>query len=237
MILIDAHCHIDMLPKPEEYLKYAESSGNITLGMTNLPSHFEKGLPYAHGLKNVRMALGFHPLLAAENTQELVKFTQLVDKTSYIGEVGLDFSRDGFNSKDIQLSSFKFILEQIQGQKKILSIHSRRAEKEILELLIYYKISNAIFHWYSGNLSIVRKITDYGYYFSINESMIISQNGRKIIAAIPKDKLLTETDAPFNAKCNISAVYSYLSDLHKTSIVDIEALIKNNFFTLLKRIK
>ena len=43
MTFIDTHCHIDMLPNPERYLIENEQKGNITIGMTNLPSHFALG--------------------------------------------------------------------------------------------------------------------------------------------------------------------------------------------------
>lgn len=45
-MIIDTHCHIDMLESPEFYLIEKENSGDITLGMTNLPSHFALGFPH-----------------------------------------------------------------------------------------------------------------------------------------------------------------------------------------------
>ena len=62
-MLIDAHCHIDMLKNPEAYLQKQERDGNITIGMTNLPSHFEMGYPHFRNLKRSRLALGYHPLM------------------------------------------------------------------------------------------------------------------------------------------------------------------------------
>lgn len=89
---IDAHCHFDMMPNPEEYLMQQEAKKNISIGMTNLPSHFLLGYEHVKQYKFSRLALGFHPLYASENKNELQLFSQYLDKTSYIGEVGLDFS-------------------------------------------------------------------------------------------------------------------------------------------------
>ena len=122
--------------------------------------------------KHIRLALGLHPLRAKEHAKEYSKFRQYIDETSYIGEVGLDFSREGFSTKDVQIKSFKFVLDCIRTKNKILSLHSRRAEKETLEMLIEKGIENAIFHWYSGSLNVLRNIANSGFFFSINSAMI-----------------------------------------------------------------
>src|SRR5690606_10793705 len=92
----------------------------------------------------------------------------------------------------------------ISGQKKILSIHSRKAEKEVLDLLVKNNIQSAIFHWYSGGLNLIDEIVKKGYYFSINPAMVKSVSGRKIISKIPKEFILTETDGPFIEENNSS---------------------------------
>lgn len=207
-----------MLPYPEEYIRKVESRGNITIGMTNLPSHFEMGYPYTQSLRHVRLALGFHPLLIGDNQQELKKFVALLDKTSYIGEIGLDFSKEGYATKDIQVSVLHAILHSLQGKKKIISVHSRGAELALFNLLKKYHIENVIFHWYSGRTSLIHDILKQGYYFSVNESMTLSSSGQKILCSIPKDRILTETDAPFNTKTSIKNVLAYMNmtsnDIH-----------------------
>lgn len=229
MKLIDTHCHFDMLPYPEDYIHKVESKGNITIGMTNLPSHFEVGYPYTKSLHHVRLALGFHPLLISDNQEELKKFVALLDKTSYVGEIGLDFSKEGYATKDIQVSMLQTILHALQGKKKIISVHSRGAELQLLELLKKYHIRNVIFHWYSGRTSLIQDILDEGYYFSVNESMTFSSSGQKILYSLPKDRILTETDAPFNTKTSIKNVLAYLN---MTSID-----IYDNFMNLLRNIR
>lgn len=202
-MIIDTHCHIDMLSSPETYLIEKERSGDLTLGMTNLPSHFAMGISHFRGIKKSRLALGFHPQLVTGNLHELTDFAKLVSETSYIGEVGLDFSKDFVDSKSEQLKCFEYVCQCIQATNKIVSVHSRRAEKEVLEILQRYGIKNVIFHWYSGSLGLIDAILSEGYFFSINESMTLSESGKKIISRIPTDKLLTESDAPFNRHSNI----------------------------------
>lgn len=210
-MIIDTHCHFDMMPNPEGYISAKEKAGDIVIGMTNLPSHFKMGQSHLIGYKHIRLALGLHPLLAAENRKELTLFKRLIDQTSYIGEIGLDFSREGIATKNEQISVLREVLATIKGKKKIVSVHSRNAEKELLDMLCEFEIKNVIFHWYSGPVDLIPSIIERGYYFSINESMCRSKKGRSIIGKIPREKILTETDAPYNNRTNIRMVLNQLN--------------------------
>ena len=243
-MIIDTHCHIDLYNNPEKILSECESKGISVISMTNLPSHFEQGFPFFQKMARCRIALGFHPLYAQNHKSEFNLFLKNIDKTSYIGEVGLDFSSEGINTKSIQLESFEMILQAVTNKKKILSIHSRKAEKEILELLKQYRIKNAIFHWYSGYVKLIDSIIESGYLFSINPKMIKSKNGMDIISKIPLDRLLTESDGPFiqiNQKpihpWDIKEVLTYISVTRQLSYIDVERQVKNNFYNLIARIK
>ena len=103
------------------------------------------------------------------------------------------------------------VLASIKGKKKIVSVHSRNAEKELLDMLCEFEIKNVIFHWYSGPVDLIPAIIERGFYFSINESMCRSKNGQSIIGKIPREKILTETDAPYNKRTNIRMVLNQLN--------------------------
>ena len=236
-MIIDTHCHFDMMKSPESYIQKIENRGDIIIGMTNMPSHFKMGIPFVKKYKRVRLALGLHPLLASERDHELELFKRLLPQTSYIGEVGLDFSREGYSTREKQIKNFEFILQCIDSKNKLLSLHSKRSENIILELLNQYHIPNAIFHWYSGSLVTLNKILECNYYFSINEAMTASDNGKKIISRIPLNKILTESDAPFNKKCNIKNVIVFLAKERDLSIIEVENIIKTNFCSLINSIK
>ena len=133
--MLDTHCHIDLYPNPELILNDCEKAGFPILSMTNLPSHFERGYQFFRNRNKVRQALGMHPLYAHDHEKEFKKFLKNLSKTSYIGEIGLDFSKEGIETKEIQTQTFENILNAIVDQKKLLSIHSRRAEKDVLKLL------------------------------------------------------------------------------------------------------
>lgn len=229
--MIDTHCHFDMMPNPETYIRERERQGDIVIGMTNAPSHFQMGYQYVKKFKRIRLALGFHPLLAHELQDELPLFEKLIDKTSYVGEIGLDFSREGIATKEIQIKSLERILSILSGKNKIISVHSRKAEPMLLSLLKAYNVKNVIFHWYTGDLSLIPDILNAGYFFSINEAMISTAKGKKITDIIPSNRILTETDSPFNRKSNLNNVYSYLDGIGFT-----EHIIYNNLKGLIEKL-
>tara|TARA_R110002020_G_scaffold174401_2_gene365856 strand:- start:269 stop:1006 length:738 start_codon:yes stop_codon:yes gene_type:complete len=238
--MIDTHCHIDMYSNPMEIVNESERLGIITIGMTNLPSHFKLGQPHLKGYKKTRLALGMHPLMAESHLEEFPLFYECFNNTSYIGEVGLDFSINGIKTRNQQINSFKKILEAVGNKPKVLSIHSRRAEKEVLQLLKDYQIRNAIFHWYSGGLKLIDQIIDSGYFFSVNPAMIQSESGKKIINRIPKEFILTESDGPFieiNKRpvkpSDIGSVLTHLSSIYNCGVSDINNLITSNFKKLM----
>jgi TatD DNase family protein len=98
-------------------------------------------------------------------------------------------------------------------------------------------IENAIFHWYSGSLNVLRNIVNSGFFFSINSAMIQSDNGKKIIAEIPKELILTETDFPYIDNSNIVDIHMYLSNLWNISIENVEQIIASNLNKIIQRIR
>lgn len=242
--MLDTHCHIDLYSKPELILNECDKNGFAIISMTNLPSHFERGFPFFQNRNKVRQALGMHPLYAQHHKKEFPKFISNLSKTSYIGEVGLDFSKEGIDTKEIQIQTFESILKVVADKKKLLSIHSRRAEREVLNLLKKYQIKSVIFHWYSGGLNLIDEIIQEGYYFSINPAMVKSMSGRKIISKIPRQLVLTETDGPFIDENNlpikpgqIQTVISLLSNEWKTSEEEVKKIIWSNFQNIVNRLK
>lgn len=242
--MLDTHCHIDLYPKPELILNECDRNGFPILSMTNLPSHFERGIPFFQNRNKVRQALGMHPLYALHHKKEFPIFLSNLSKTSYIGEVGLDFSKEGIDTKEIQIQTFERILNIVADKKKLLSIHSRKAEKEVFNLLKKYKIKNAIFHWYSGGLNLIVEIIQEGYYFSINPSMTKSVSGKKVISKIPQKLVLTETDGPFINENNlpirpgqVHTVITYLANEWNVNESEVKQRILSNFNHLLAQIK
>jgi TatD DNase family protein len=236
----DVHCHLGLYDNPMLIADEAEKAGIITLFITNSPSEFECFYLNFRYFRWVRLALGLHPLEAQRHRQYYSMFQRLLPKTSFVGEVGLDFSLYGKATKDRQLESFRFVLSCIKDQVKVISVHSRSAESMVLDLLKEYGIKNVIFHWYSGSLKTLENIIEQGYYFSINDAMTKSSKGLSIIKAIPKSKTLLETDGPFIKikgrpirPIDTNQLISKLQDIWQDPYEQVIKQLRENFETLI----
>jgi TatD DNase family protein len=238
------HCHLDRYRNPAKVASEAARAGVNIIAVTNLPSHFQQGRSHVAALKNVRLSLGLHPLLAPHSASEKALFTQLVSATSYIGEVGLDFSKEGVATKAAQIKSFELVLELIEKQGKVISIHSRGAEEAVLHCLKLGRIKTAVFHWFSGPESTLIQVIDTGHYVSVNGAMLASKRMRPLIASLPKSSLLLETDGPYTKiestparPAHLRQVMADLAVLWDCSSSDVEAQFATNFRTLLSRLE
>lgn len=217
----------------------------FVVAVTHLPSHFEMGLGHARRLRSVRLALGLHPLAVESHARELGQFRSLLRHTSFVGEVGLDFSREGKASADNQLESFEFVARSVaEAGPKVLSLHSRGAEAAVLGVLHEYGLTGAIFHWFSGSLTDLNRAVQAGHYFSINPQMTSSAKGRNIVEHVPVERILTETDGPY-AKVrgtpahpwDVALVENYLAAKWERAREDVTAQIWTNFRRIIEPVR
>jgi TatD DNase family protein len=195
-LLLDTHCHVDRFANVTQLLRAAADAGVTTVAVTELPSAFQRLSMLLSGRKDVRVALGLHPLRAREaSALELRLFDRLVTQTQWVGEVGLDFSRVGASTRQRQLQVFEHVLACDNLHEKVLSVHSRGAEEETVDMLAAAQ-AIAVLHWYSGPLGPLDDALASGLYFSINPAMLASKRGMRIVAALPLDRVLIETDGP-----------------------------------------
>lgn len=240
--MIDFHCHLDLFPNPSEIVKKCLDKGLYVLAVTTTPSAWTKSNELGKGNERIKTALGLHPQLAYEREKELQLFDKLLVNVKYVGEIGLDGSQELKETWDAQLRVFDHILHSCQnGGGKIMSIHSRRAVKPVLEYLERYpKAGVPILHWYSGNIKDLIRALDLGCWFSINPAMVKSKSGINIINNIPKDKILTETDAPFTGidgksynPWDVELVFNGLSGIWNIPISEAKSIVRENCKTLL----
>ena len=232
---MDAHMHCDLYKDRKFVADYIENQKSYTISVTSLPDLFEKYYHEYQKYKYMKLALGFHPELVYEYQNLLPIFSRNVDKTRYIGEIGLDFSTTDKTNRDKQTEIFAKIIQICNDKKKILTVHSRRAHKEVINILDGFQ-GSVILHWYSGSIKELQVAIEREYYFSINHQMIRSNVGRNIINLIPMNKILIESDAPFTCGLKdkydlffVSEIYNYLAKIKGFSVNEVAEVIKNNF--------
>lgn len=193
--LFDTHFHLDLQKDRVASIREIEEHQIYTIAVTNLPDLYRKGLEQ-FASRYVRLALGFHPELLQQFANQIPLMWDYLPSSRYIGEVGLDFCN--LKNKREQVSFFSELIDRCRyDSKKIITIHSRRAVKNVLEIIGTTYRFKPILHWYSGNKTDLIRAIDNGFYFSVNQAMMASNNFRNLLPLIPKEKILLETDSPF----------------------------------------
>lgn len=236
-MMIDAHIHIDFYDKPTKIIREIMREDIFTIFVTHLPELYEKQKVTMESLPQVSLAVGFHPILVNEYEFQKELFVNVLKSTRFVGEVGLDFSvARTEKSRDKQRRIFEQICASVDNH--ILSVHSRQAEKEVLDILLKYRVKNAIFHWYTGSKELINYIVDSGYYFSLNPTMLRTSKGKGILKLIPLNRILIETDGPFS-KFNDGLVEPvYLQQIYKAfgdfyHVNDMENIVFENMLSLI----
>lgn len=237
--LIDFHFHIDYYQDYKKKYEYINKNKIYTLCVTNMPELYGAIREIFEETKYIKFALGFNPQLAENDKFNKKMFNKYLDSTKYIGEVGLDYSNRYIRSKEKQIEIFEYICSVVTDKNKILSVHSRNSEDDVLSILIKNNIKNAVFHWYTGNLTTLDKIINEGYYFSINYEMLKSKKGLSIIKRIPLDRILVESDGPFtkvgNKVCEPQNLHLIYEKLNEILSVESKKIVNDNFKSLLYR--
>lgn len=226
---VDTHIHLDLIENSNGIVKYAERQKMYMVSVTNHPKVFSVMNEKIQS-RYIRIALGMHPQLFDKADIEL--FMQMLNKTKYIGEIGLDFSckTSSEDEKRRQIEIFDKIISACE--KKFISIHSRKAEKEIIAI-ISKNISNGsvyVLHWYTGSQKVLKEAIKLGCYFSININMLKHKKTRELISLMPKDRILTESDAPFatNVVDSYYQLYEDLAEFYNIKVVEVRKLVFDN---------
>lgn len=240
----DTHFHLDLMDYPIDIVNQIEKSKVYTIAVTNSPQVYFYTEKITKNSKYLRPALGLHPELAGERFREIDKFISLLNQTRYIGEIGLDkYNKTAMDYKR-QLEVFERIISACNNfEDKILTIHSRKAENDVLDIIGDDFPGKKILHWYSGSIKNLEVALSRGYYFSINYQMTKSKNGQKIIDSLPINQILLESDGPFTSMNSkkftplmIENILQGICNLKKDYKSEhVKNLILNNFYDLIQK--
>jgi len=196
--LVDTHLHLDLYDTPRRVLEEAKCLSVGLVAVTNAPFLFEPCKKLCDNYDFAWASLGMHPELVSQFVDQFALFKDLLGLTSFVGEIGLDYSTRDDYERRLQKDVFEKILAASADKgNKVLSIHSRNAAKDVIESIGCNYPNIAVLHWYSGSISDLEIALSNGLYFSVNSAMIASKKGADIVKRIPVDKMLLESDGPF----------------------------------------
>lgn len=243
--LVDFHCHLDLYPDHQAAVQESDDAGVFTLAVTTTPRAWPRNHELAQRTRHVRAALGLHPQLVAERAGELDLWDQYLPETRYVGEVGLDAGPRFYKSFDLQKQVFQHVLQRCaEAGDKIITVHSIRAAKVVLDHIESYlppTRGKVVLHWFTGTKTEAARALELGCYFSINVAMLDNPRHLAMVAAIPIERLLTETDGPFTkigsrpAKpADVAVAVEMLARLHSVTSDSVAATVRSNLRRLLE---
>lgn len=235
--MIDFHCHVDLYPDPAALLARVSEQGHYVLAVTTTPLAWEGTQALVAGVPRVRVGLGLHPELVAQRHQEVELLCALIGQARYVGEIGMDGTPPHRASFELQRQVFCRILEACAGRGgRLLSIHSRGAAAAVLDALAAHPgCGTPILHWFSGTERELARAIDLGCWFSVGPPMLGSAKGRALIAKMPQDRILTETDGPFTRRGtgpleprDVARAIAGIAELWGLPEIDIAKVISSN---------
>ncbi len=209
MNLTDSHTHLDSKEFDEDREQCVDRalkagvSRILTIGTGEGLAGTQRALALAERYPFVWASAGVHPHDAGhEIDRELFERLANHQKVVAIGETGLDFYRD-WAPKDKQYEKFELQIELAKKVKKPLIIHSRNAGEECLSLLTERGAASVggVFHCFAENADFAERAWKIGFYVSFPGLLTFkkAEEVRAICAAIPVERILIETDAPYMA--------------------------------------
>ena len=187
---LDLHAHVDTGIEAAELTALRA----IVFAVTRSLDEAEQALKRSD--RTTIWGVGCHPgLVGVQKAFDPKRFQALAEVTPYVGEIGLDGASRV--PMDMQRHTLAGALGVLQQSPRVTSLHSYKATSEILSLMAAFPQPGLILHWWLGTEGETYRAVELGCYFSINRS---SARRRDLLAQIPLDRVLPETDHPFGNK-------------------------------------
>ena len=257
--LVDSHCHLNMLQDEKnldlnDVIDNANKNGiKILNNIATEVKEFDGVLAVAKRFDNVYASLGVHPsnIVDGTPTLDILKRYAKDEKVIGIGESGLEYFYEPVD-KIKQKKNFEIHIEVARQEKLPLIIHSRSADKDMIDIL-KSEMKNGEFqfvlHCFSSGKELCWTGLDLGGYISIS-GIVTFKNAndlRDIIKDVPLNRMLLETDSPFltptpfrgqtNEPLHVKNIVNYLVDFLKINFNIIQDTTTKSFITLFNKVK
>lgn len=262
-MFIDSHCHLNFpelssqLPAIREAMTQAQVDRALCICTTM------EEFPAVHALAtqyhNFWCTVGVHPDnegVHEPSEQELLAHAAL-PRVVAIGETGLDYygmedRKGGRSIADLQWQRqrFRTHIRAARACGKPLIIHTRSAAEDTLAILREegedgrHNRAGGVFHCFTESIEIARAALDLGYYLSFSGIITFksAQALRDVVAMVPLDRLLIETDSPYlapvpyrgkvNTPAYVPLVAQQIATTKNLSVEAVAEASSHNFETL-----
>jgi len=219
MTFVDCHCHLASQEFNDDLETVVARAIKAGVGAMFVCSTSQASiydvvrLAHTHP-QHIFPCLGLHPLSEPVDDApwEIIRNSIVTQHAEIgiaaIGEIGLDFSprilkerasASGKSQAQVKAAQIVLFEEQIALALELgipVNVHSRRAEKETLDIVIRSK-AQAVMHAFLGDPSLAVEAAKTGrVFFSFPPSTVYKYEYQEVVKALPVDVLLLETDSP-----------------------------------------
>lgn len=257
-LIVDSHCHLDYDGLadhlPAVLARAREQGVGLMLSISSRVKNFPRLLAIAEAHDNIYCTVGTHPHNAHEEldvtADDLVNLTQH-SKVVGIGEAGLDYHYD-LSPRDAQMQGFKNHISAARETGLPLVIHTRQAEEDtarVLEEEMAIGPFKALLHCFTSQQWLAEKGVELGLYVSFSGILTYKNAAdlRTAAKALPIDRLLVETDAPFlapvpfrgkdNEPSYVVKTLEQMAAIRGLSRDEMAYVTSANFFRLFDKVK
>ena len=259
----DSHCHLTFpeLASQIPALRAAMAAAQVTraLCVCTTMEEFDGVHALALAYDNFWCSVGVHPDnegIAEPSVQDLLSRAALA-RVVAIGETGLDYygmedRKGGRSIADLewQRERFRTHIRAARACAKPLVIHTRSAADDTLAILREEgedgsgNRAGGVFHCFTESADVARAALDLGYYISFSGIITFksAQALRDVVALVPLERLLIETDSPYLApvpyrgKTNnpsyVPWVAQQVASVRGMAVQDVAHITSRNFDTL-----
>lgn len=210
-MLIDTHCHLDFDRFDDDRQLVIERAVAAGVEQVIIPAvdltNCQTVLGLAEQDERLFAAVGIHPNSSAEWQdswlEEIRSFAQH-PRVVAIGEIGLDYHWDD-SPKAVQHQALKMQLNLAAELDLPVIIHNRESDQDVLALLAQSPLNGrpqpGVLHSFSTNWEMAERALAMGFYLGFTGPVTYKKADelRDIVARVPLDRILVETDAPFLA--------------------------------------
>lgn len=232
---IDSHIHLqDYKVKDTPQLIFElQKCGVIQMVC---PSTSEKDWPTVETIvksssQNVIAAYGIHPWqVGTQSTfwQDKLYSKLIADPNAWIGECGLDKHRNPYFEEQAKI--FTAHINMAKELQRPLIIHAVKANQWLEDFWSQLHAINFVIHSFSGDESFLHRVLKFGGYISFSPSVLHKKTTEKLVASIPLNRLLVESDGPYQGEsCNIVEIIKLVSQIRNIEIEKLAFLLMDNF--------
>ncbi len=256
-MLIDSHCHLDFDKFDEDrdgvIARAAENGIDTMVTISTRVRRFGGILRIAEAYRDVFCSVGTHPHNAAEELD--ISASRLVELSSHdkvvaIGEAGLDYFYE-HSPRESQAEGFRNHIAAARDTGLPLVIHSRDADEDMAQILREETGKGAfpfLLHCFSSGAALAQTGFELGGYISFSGILTFKNSVelRDIARALPRDRILVETDAPYlapaphrgkrNEPAFVRHTAQVLADTLGIRLEDVGAITSDNFYRLFTKV-